>query len=132
MRLKFSLAALILVLLAGCSSTPAKFAFSDLPANGDATRGAEIFTKGVGEAPACATCHRTDGVMLVGPGLGGFASRAATRVSGLSAREYAFQSIIAPARYLVSGFTNLMYDKYGDKLSAQDTADIIAYLMQLN
>jgi len=131
MRFKLSIAALLVALLVGCSSTPPKIAFTDLPAQGDAGRGAHVFTTGVSDAPACATCHRTDGVTLVGPGLGGLATRAEARVSGLSAREYVYQSIVSPAKYIVGGFTNLMYDKYGDKLSAQDIADVIAYLLQL-
>jgi mono/diheme cytochrome c family protein len=134
MRIKLGGAALMLsvcIILAGCASSSSKIAFSDLPSTGNADHGAQIFAAGANEAPACTTCHRTDTTQLLGPGLGGFAAQAANRVQGLSAKEYAFQSIVSPAKFMVSGYTNLMYDKYSEKLSPQDIADVIAYLMQL-
>jgi cytochrome c553 len=98
---------------------------------GDAARGATLFTESVNGAPACSTCHNIDGTSSTGPTLKGFASVAGTRVSGLSARDYAYQSIVRPAAYLVSRYGNLMYNQYAQRLSAQQIADLIAYLLTL-
>jgi hypothetical protein len=49
----------------------------------------------------------------------------------MSAEEYAQTSILQPAAYLVSGFSNTMYNQYGQHLSQQDIADLIAYLLTL-
>jgi len=138
MQIKLAIAACLLAALVGCTSSPKptqnwpQATFSPVSRQGSAQRGEQLFTTGVNGLPACATCHRTDTVSVVGPGLGGFAARAASRVQGLSAEEYAYQSIITPSRYLVGGFTNVMFDKYGEKLTTQDIADLIAYLMKLN
>ncbi len=104
-------------------------AYSDVPKTGDMSHGAELFAKGDNGAPACTTCHRTDSVNGTGPGLGGIADRAGTRIDGLSAREYLFQSITEPGKFIVSGFTNQMYGEYSQKYKPQDIADLIAYLM---
>ena len=120
-----------ILLFAACSSPTSKVAFTDIKSEGDAAHGQALFEKGEGDAPACATCHNTSDVSKVGPGLLGIADRAATRVSGQSAREYIFYSITAPGRYIVPGFTNVMYPNYADKLSAQDISDVMTYLMQL-
>lgn len=117
------------LIVAACAPQTLNIAFSDLP-EGDPERGQLLFERSI-EAPACISCHRTDSVNAIGPGLGGFSERAGTRVEGLSAAEYAFQSIDRPASYLVPGFSNLMYSAYDANFSAQDVADLIAYLMTL-
>ena len=61
----------------------------------------------------------------------GISQRAGQRVPGLSAEEYIRQSILEPSAYLVSGYRNIMYPLYKDKLSQQDLADLIAYLETL-
>jgi cytochrome c2 len=98
---------------------------------GDAAHGAELFTESVNSAPPCSTCHQTDENMLVGPGMKGFSQRAGSRVSGETAEQYAQESITHPASFVVSGFPNAMYNQYGSKLSPQDIADLIAYLLTL-
>lgn len=130
---KLCAATILLAVLAGCTAAPApsKPGYSSLPEHGNVQRGERLFTTNVNGVPSCATCHRTDAVNLVGPGMVGFAARAATRVQGVSAREYAYQSIVTPAKYVVSGFTNVMYDKYAETLSPQDFADVIDYLLQV-
>jgi mono/diheme cytochrome c family protein len=125
----FGLLALVLVLSA-CQQDAPKIAFSDLP-GGSAERGAQIFQQGTNGSVPCSTCHRTDSVTLAGPGLGGIGQRAGTRVEGESAREYLYYSILRPARYLVTGFSNLMPPDFEDKFTAQDVADLIAYLSTL-
>ncbi len=117
------------LLISACAPPNLNIAFSDLP-EGDPERGQLLFERSI-QAPACISCHRTDSVNAVGPGLGGFSERAGTRVAGLSAAEYAFQSIDRPASFLVPGFSNLMYSAYDANFTAQDVADLIAYLMTL-
>ncbi len=119
---------LALVVLAAC--TPASGALESLP-QGDATRGAQLFTQLVNGAPACSTCHTINGDPLVGPSLQGFAARAPARIANTSAADYAHASIVQPAAYLVSGFGNSMYEQYAQRLSSQDIADLIAYLLTL-
>ena len=125
-------ACMILVLIcAACSSTDAADSGTPLLPSGDASRGATLFTQSISGAPSCNTCHTVDGSNLVGPSLKGFAAVAATRVEGMSASDYAHNSIVKPAAYVVSGFPNLMYPQYAQQLTPQQTADLIAYLLTL-
>jgi mono/diheme cytochrome c family protein len=114
--------------LAGCSSAPDTA--DGLPA-GDAARGAALFMQSINGAPPCTQCHTVDGSTLIGPSLQGFASRGGSRLDGVAAREYAYRSITRPASYLVSGFGNLMYNQYAQRLSTQQIADLITYLLSL-
>jgi cytochrome c oxidase subunit 2 len=116
------------LLLTACSSSNLPQTAKDLPA-GDADRGSNLFKQSIEGAPACSTCHTVDGSALVGPSLKGFGAAAGSRVSGLSATDYAFQSITQPAAYLVNGYANLMYNQYAQHLNAQQIADLIAYLL---
>lgn len=118
------------MILAGCSSQAQSLTVADLP-TGDATHGAALYSQQINGAPACSTCHSLDGSTIVGPSLQGFASRAATQTD-LAADAYTLQSIVQPATHIVSGFTNAMYTQYGQKLSRQDLADLIAYLLTLS
>lgn len=112
--------------------TEAEFGIDALPPDGDSTRGENIFNKGTDKAPACNTCHTTNGENKpTGPTLQGFADVAASRVEGETAREYALNSIIAPGKHLVKGYDNQMFASYDDKLSKQEIADVIAYLLGL-
>ncbi|MBZ0319909.1 MAG: cytochrome c [Anaerolineae bacterium] len=114
-------------------SKEAAFTVADLPAERDADTGKELFEKGDGDAPACQSCHKTgseDGA--TGPGLGGIGSEAGERVDGESAEEYLLNSIIAPGKHVVEGYRNNMFSQYDDKLSKQQIADLIAYLLILN
>lgn len=115
--------------LAACNSSSLP-TIQDLP-EGDAARGEILFHEGINGAPACSSCHHTNSETLVGPGLQGVSERASTRVEGLSAKEYILTSILQPANFVVSGFSNLMYTGYHSKLSSQNLADLIAYLLTL-
>ena len=123
-----SIFALVLLTLTACSSTPTEF--TDLP-EGNVERGATLFTQSVNGAPACSTCHTLDGTVVVGPSLQGFGDAASSRVSEMSAQEYAHASIVQPASFLVSGFGNSMYNQYAQRLSPQEIADLVAYLLTL-
>jgi mono/diheme cytochrome c family protein len=89
---------------------------------GDPAAGEQLF------AANCSPCHGAqDGV---GPALTGMGQRAATRISGMSAADYIHQSIVDPSAYVVSGFSdNVMPQNFGDKFSAQEISDLIAYIL---
>lgn len=120
----------ILLTCAACAGATTDAASGELPP-GDATRGAALFVQAVSGAPACNTCHTLDGSTLVGPSLKGFSAAAPTRIEGMSPTEYARQSILKPAAYIVSGYPNLMYGQFAQQLTPQQTADLIAYLLTL-
>ncbi len=121
---------LIGALLAACAPADLPYQFNDLPA-GDAQRGATLFGQAIGGAPACSSCHSLEGGASAGPTLQGYGAVAATRVRGQSAGEYTFYSILRPAKHIVRGYSNVMPADYAKTLSAQDVADLIAYLLSL-
>lgn len=120
---------LVLLALAACSGDANNVDAANERPSGDATRGAQLFQESIGGAPACNSCHTVDGTTLLGPSFQDFSQRAGTRLEGTSAEDYAYQSITLPASYLVSGFRNTMYNQYGQHLSDQQIADLIAYLL---
>ncbi|GAB4469534.1 MAG: cytochrome c oxidase subunit II [Anaerolineae bacterium] len=93
---------------------------------GDAARGETLFA----ETYACTACHSLDGSQLVGPSVQGLGQRAGTRISGYTPEQYLIESILRPCDYVVSGFTCVMPQNYGQQMEAQDLADLIAYLLQ--
>ena len=122
---------LLLLVCSACSPTNANSDSNEPLPTGDATRGAALFTQAINGAPACSTCHTLDGSTVVGPSLKGFAAVAPTRIQGTSSTDYARDSILKPASYIVSGFANLMYGQFAQQLTPQQTADLIAYLLTL-
>lgn len=126
MKLYF-LTGILLLLLVGCSNSE-KGSFSALPA-GDANNGEILYTDMINGAPACSTCHALDDTALTGPSFNGYSAIAATRNEGQSAEEYTYNAIVRPADYLVDGYANLMYSEYQTRLSDQNLADLIAYLL---
>ena len=129
MRRRIALLITLLV-LAACAPPESRHTFDNLPV-GDSASGEKLFAQNNGEAPACTTCHTINGRSSIGPSLQGFGERAGTRVEEQSAGEYAFDSIIRPARSLVQGYSNLMYAEYDQQLEAADIADLIAYILTL-
>jgi cytochrome c553 len=118
----------VVLLLAACApKPPSVLDYADLPVQGDAARGAILFTQQSRLAPSCESCHNPNAVGS--PTLEGFGEIAATRVEGQSAHEYAFYSIVEPWRYVVEGYGDAMYNQYDDLMPAQDIADIIAYIL---
>lgn len=125
------LAALLLIaLVTACRRDELSYGVADLP-DGDAARGATLFAQSVDGAAACSACHATSGRGGSGPSLEGFGATAGQRVDNQSADTYAFNSILRPAKHLVRGYSNVMPGNYADKLSQQDVADLIAYLLSL-
>jgi cytochrome c2 len=81
----------------------------------------------------CNSCHMVDQELtLVGPSLQGIASRAGSRVEGLTTVEYIRQSILEPNAYVVDTFPmGVMPQTFATILSDQDVNDLIAYLLTL-
>jgi cytochrome c oxidase subunit 2 len=129
MRFPPILVVFVALLLAACNPAQGGSA-KDLPA-GDASRGAQLFTQSINGAPACSTCHTLDGTALIGPSLRGYKAAAPTRISNTSAEDYTYSSIVRPAAHVVSGFVNTMYNQYAQRLTPQQIADLLAYLLTL-
>ncbi len=101
-------------------------AFEALP-TGDAASGEDIF-----DDRACHTCHADLPIGPAFPGDPALATRAETRRAGYSAELYLYESIISPQVYVVLGYDGeVMPQDFGEELSAQDIADLIAYLMTM-
>lgn len=82
---------------------------------------------------ACSNCHLSDSEKEnLGPGLLNIKDRAATRVEGMSAAEYIYQSIVDSKSYSVEGFDpDLMPQNWAEIYSDLEIFDIVAYLMTL-
>ena len=69
----------------------------------------ELASEGAGIYESnCTGCHSRDSDTKIGPGHRNVYSRAATRVSGLSADEYIRQSLLDPSAFVVPGFPSIM------------------------
>jgi len=108
----------------------------DTAAVGNAANGEKLFSQatiGANNAPGCITCHSLEpDVVIVGPSQAGLATRAESRVPGMTAAEYIHQSIVEPNAYVVEGFAEgLMYQNYATDLTEQEINDIVAYTLTL-
>lgn len=119
--------------LVGCEAEPPQHPLSDINMSvADAGSGEKLFNQSHEDAPACSSCHVVDtDAKGIGPSLKGIAPIAGNRVSGQDATEYLYWSIVRPARYLVTGYSNVMYSKYDEVFASEDIADLIAYLQTL-
>jgi len=78
----------------------------------------------------CGACHSTEpDSTLVGPSLAGIAAVGATRVDGLDAQAYVFQSIMQPSDYLVEGFVDAMPQDLAKKLTGEELDSVVAYVL---
>jgi nitric oxide reductase subunit C len=78
----------------------------------------------------CSTCHSLEAdVVVVGPSLAGVATRAETRVQGMSAEQYLRDSILNPGDFVVPGFRDAMQRNFGDTLTGEQINDLIAFLL---
>jgi cytochrome c2 len=95
-----------------------------LPA-GNAARGKTLFATN-----ACSSCHAiAKDQTLVGPSLFGIWNTAATREPGVAAKDYVFESILTPNKFVVNGFAQgLMPASFAQSLTTQQLADLIAYM----
>ncbi|MGH2538433.1 MAG: c-type cytochrome [Candidatus Promineifilaceae bacterium] len=110
---------------------------AELPA-GDAARGQALYADF-----GCVGCHGDPGQPdsnPVGPWLGNIANVAATRVEGASAEQYIYASILNPNNFIAPicargqpcGEPSAMPLEFGEDMSLQDMADIVAYYMTLS
>ena len=92
-------------------------------ATGDPAAGKEVFDS---VQPACGSCHTLEAAgatQTLGPNLD----------EGLADKDAAFirESIVNPGAEVTEGFPdNLMPEDYRDKLSDQELADLVAFLVQ--
>ncbi len=109
-------------------------AINDAQVAAEADAGRSLYEEGtLGTNTGCRICHSLDaGVVLVGPSFDGIATRAATRVPGLSAEEYLRQSILEPNAYVVDGFPEgQMLQNFGELLTEEDIDNLVAFLLTL-
>ncbi len=94
--------------------------------NADVVHGGELAVQ-----QGCTACHSLDKDMrVIGPSFYDVGQVAAARVAGEGAAFYLYNSIIHPNQYVVETFLpGLMPQTYGEQLSEQDLADLIAYLL---
>ena len=92
---------------------------------GDADSGAKLFA-----SVGCSGCHGLEkDQRLVGPSFYGLWTRAGTTVPGVGPKEYLYQSIVLPNKFVVESYQpNLMPQNYPTVLSPQQMADILAYI----
>ena len=102
----------------------------------DIERGEALYnraTLGAKSAEGCVSCHNYDeseGEADKAPYTKGTATRAATRIAGMSAEEYLRESLANPDAYIVEGYlAGDMYAGWTEDLSQKDFDDIIAYLL---
>lgn len=111
--------------------------WTDLP-EGDAEAGAQAYG-----SQGCVGCHGDPAAPAedhtgVGPYLGNIANDAATRIDGMEAQQYIYESILDPNSFIApecpSGPCNepsVMLATFGTSLDQQQMADLIAYYMTL-
>ncbi len=80
-------------------------------------------------ATNCSACHNISDQTLVGPGLAGIGTTAASRVPGQSAEDYLRIAIKEPGEFLVDGFGPIMPSFAS--LGVDTIEDMVAYLMTL-
>ena len=107
----------------------------ELPA-GDVVNGEALAT-----SKGCVGCHvstNTGPAWLPSGGQPGIGDRAAARITepgyegqATTPEQYLLESIVNPTAFLVSGFQPLMPANYGQTLTAQETADLIAYMLSI-
>jgi hypothetical protein len=110
-----------------------------LPA-GDVATGEHLFGPISADGIGCSGCHRrvelteefleTFPQIYDAPSMFGIAERAGTTRGGYSAEEYLRESIVLPCEFLATDrVVCLMPRNFGERLDAQDVADLIAFLM---
>ncbi|MCZ7545418.1 MAG: c-type cytochrome [Anaerolineae bacterium] len=90
---------------------------------GDAAAGEGVFL-----SQGCETCHAHQD--SAGPALDGLGEAAAARREGYTADLYLHEAVVQPCAYLVQDYPCIMPEEYGERLTAQELADLLAYLLQ--
>lgn len=85
---------------------------------------------------ACLGCHnlaqaQADAAGANGPNMADLYERAGSRVEGLTAEEYVYQSIVEPRAYVVATYEDAgqMPQNYADKLSEEELQGLVAWLL---
>ena len=127
---------LVILVLSAIVLTACGGGKSSGPVVGDPAKGKDLYnraTLGKKSAEGCVSCHNYDeseGDEENAPYTAGTATRAETRVPGLSAEEYIHESIINPDAYVVENYNaGDMYQTWAEELSEQEIADLVAYLL---
>lgn len=108
---------------------------------GDPARGDQLYhnqaSSQLRQKLACSGCH-----IQTANSTGPMSDGTLTRVqevrlndpvlAGYTPEQYLVQSILQPGAYVAPGFQNLMLANFGERISLQDLADLIAYLETLN
>jgi cytochrome c2 len=98
---------------------------------GDPARGKRLFFGEENGKYPCSACHSlVKDQVLVGPSLYGIGAAAAARVAGYSAERFIHESIVLPDAHVPEGFArpSIMPGTFGQQMSKQDLADLIAFL----
>ncbi|MGQ9491595.1 MAG: hydrogenase iron-sulfur subunit [Anaerolineae bacterium] len=106
----------------------------DLRTGGDPLAGERLFREVSAQANAgCRICHSLQpGAGGGGPSLAGVATRAATRVPGMTAEAYLRQSLLEPDAYVVPGYpAGQMLPDLDKRLSREQIEDLVAFLLTL-
>lgn len=96
-----------------------------LLASASPANGAELVV-----SQTCVTCHVQGATNGIAPPFEGIGERAAGRVADMSASAYLYDSIVHPTDYLVEGYAPSMPQDFGQRLTPQQVADIVAYLLE--
>lgn len=100
---------------------------------GDPVNGQQLYDGQTTQALPCASCHVAAGG-ITAPPLAGTWTRVSEEVetapelAGYTPEQYLAESIIHPAAYIVPPYANVMPTNFGDLLTYQELADLIAYL----
>jgi len=125
-RIPLALVALGLLLAACGAPDPAQPADPADEFSPQEAQGKRLFSQ------YCGACHSVAGqATIVGPAMAGIATRAETRIEGMSAHDYLIESILDPGAYLVPGFDNLMPSTWGTTLTGEEMDAIIAFMLTL-
>jgi mono/diheme cytochrome c family protein len=95
---------------------------------GDPTNGQALYNS---PTLGCVGCHLAG---LVAPATAGTWTRVQEvrlqdpQFEGYTGEHYLVESILHPSDYIVPGFSDLMPKNFGDKLTQQDLADLVAFL----
>jgi mono/diheme cytochrome c family protein len=111
--------------------------WEDLP-EGNVDNGPSLYNQYV-----CFSCHgdpANPGSATVGPDLNNIANVAASRVDGMSAEQYIYESILNPDAFIVEECPSgpcvspslMTPQNFGLRMSLEDMADLVAYYMTLN
>jgi mono/diheme cytochrome c family protein len=98
--------------------------FETLLASADVAHGGEL-TETIG----CNACHVIGAVNNIAPSYEGIGRRAARRQPPLSGAAYIYESIVNPNAYTVPDYPPSMPQNYGEILTDEQIADIVAFLL---